>query len=112
MPVAPSAIRRGGDAFTCESLNPFVNPRVRPADCRVSGHSTKSPRVTRALKEGAADLVAFGVPCIANPDLVERYRKVTLLDDADPSMCYGGDAAGYTDDPAPPQQCLVQAPAN
>ena len=52
-----------------------------------------------ALSSGYADLVAFGRPFIANPDLVERFRKNAELNPIDPSTLYGGDAKGYTDYP-------------
>ena len=51
------------------------------------------------LVKGDADLVAFGVPYIANPDLVERFRSDAPLSKPDPSQFYGADAKGYTDYP-------------
>lgn len=51
-----------------------------------------------ALADGA-DLVAFGRPFIANPDLVERLRKGKALAEGDRSTYYGGGAKGYTDYP-------------
>ncbi len=56
-------------------------------------------RATTALARGDADLIAFGVPYIANPDLVERFSAGAALNAADPATFYGGDAAGYTDYP-------------
>jgi N-ethylmaleimide reductase len=56
-------------------------------------------RATQALADGDADLVAFGVPFIANPDLVRRYRQGLPLNTPDPATFYGGDEAGYTDYP-------------
>jgi N-ethylmaleimide reductase len=53
-----------------------------------------------ALAEGRADLVAFGRPFIANPDLGRRLRKGLPLAVADRTAYYGGGAAGYTDFPA------------
>jgi N-ethylmaleimide reductase len=53
----------------------------------------------QALGEGA-DLVAFGRPYIANPDLVERLRKEAPLNAPDKATFYGGGAKGYTDYPA------------
>ena len=50
----------------------------------------------QALGEGA-DLVAFGKPFIANPDLVERLRRNAPLNEADRKTFYGGGAQGYTD---------------
>lgn len=43
--------------------------------------------------------VAYGVPMLANPDLVERFAEGSPLNAPDPSTFYGGDAGGYTDYP-------------
>jgi 2,4-dienoyl-CoA reductase-like NADH-dependent reductase (Old Yellow Enzyme family) len=43
------------------------------------------------------DLVAFGAPYIANPDLVEQLRADTALNTPNPSLFYGEGAEGYTD---------------
>jgi N-ethylmaleimide reductase len=53
----------------------------------------------RAISENAADLVAFGVPYLANPDLVERYRRNAPLNEPDEDTFYGGNEKGYTDYP-------------
>lgn len=53
----------------------------------------------KAVAEGA-DLVAFGKPYIANPDLVERLRSNAVLNEPDKTTFYGGGAEGYTDYPA------------
>lgn len=50
----------------------------------------------QAVKDGA-DLVAFGKPYIANPDLVARLRSHAALNRPDQSTFYGGGAKGYTD---------------
>ncbi|MEQ1833190.1 MAG: alkene reductase [Candidatus Eisenbacteria bacterium] len=57
-------------------------------------------RAEQVVAAGDADLVAFGVPYIANPDLVERFRTGAELNVADPSTFYGGAEKGYTDYPA------------
>ena len=54
----------------------------------------------RVIAEGKADMVAFGRPYIANPDLVERFRHSAPLTEADKETFYGGGAKGYTDWPA------------
>jgi N-ethylmaleimide reductase len=51
------------------------------------------------LEAGAADLVAFGVPYLANPDLPERLRAGAPLNAPDPTTFYGGDERGYLDYP-------------
>lgn len=56
-------------------------------------------RASAALSSGEADLVSFGVPFIANPDLVARLAKGAPLNPADPETFYGGGARGYTDYP-------------
>jgi N-ethylmaleimide reductase len=56
-------------------------------------------RAEAALSEGRADLVAFGRPFIANPDLPERLRENAPLNTPDPDTFYGGGAKGYVDYP-------------
>jgi N-ethylmaleimide reductase len=51
------------------------------------------------LASGNADLVSFGLPFIANPDLVERFQQGIALAGPDPSTFYTGGASGYTDYP-------------
>jgi N-ethylmaleimide reductase len=51
------------------------------------------------VARGAADLVAFGKPFIANPDLVRRLREGAPLNEPRRETFYGGGAAGYTDYP-------------
>jgi len=51
------------------------------------------------LADGKADLIAFGRPFIANPDLVERLQSNAPLAEINPATIYGGGAAGYTDYP-------------
>ncbi|TPG41916.1 alkene reductase [Roseomonas nepalensis] len=53
-----------------------------------------------AVRDGRADLVAFGRPFIANPDLVQRMRTGAPLATPDKATFYGGDEHGYTDYPA------------
>ncbi len=52
------------------------------------------------IAAGRCDLVSFGRPFIANPDLLERFRRGAALNDWDPSTFYGGDERGYTDYPS------------
>jgi N-ethylmaleimide reductase len=56
-------------------------------------------RGNAAIASGHADAIAYGVPFIANPDLVERYRTNAPLNEADSSLFYGGTEKGYTDYP-------------
>jgi N-ethylmaleimide reductase len=54
----------------------------------------------RAIEQGTADAIAFGVPFIANPDLVERFRTGAPLAAPDQSTFYLGGPKGYVDYPA------------
>jgi len=56
-------------------------------------------RAEDAIVTAAADLVAFGIPYLANPDLSERFRLHAELNEADQATFYGGDEHGYTDYP-------------
>ncbi|MEB0161009.1 alkene reductase, partial [Pseudomonas sp. AH2 (2023)] len=49
-----------------------------------------------ALKDGWADAVAFGKLIIANPDLVERFRRGAPLNEPVPQTFYANGAEGYT----------------
>lgn len=56
-------------------------------------------RGNAAIASGHADAVAYGVPFISNPDLVERFRQDAPLNEADSSSFYGGTEKGYIDYP-------------
>lgn len=53
-----------------------------------------------AVDSGRADMIAFGKPFIANPDLVERLERDAPLNEPDRATFYGGGREGYTDYPA------------
>ncbi|KAA5606586.1 alkene reductase [Roseospira marina] len=53
-----------------------------------------------AVADGRVDMVAFGRPFIANPDLVTRLQTGASLAALDRDTLYGGGAKGYTDYPA------------
>jgi N-ethylmaleimide reductase len=52
-----------------------------------------------AVSDGTADVVAFGVPFIANPDLAKRFELNAPLNKPDTATFYGGNEKGYTDYP-------------
>ena len=56
-------------------------------------------RGNAVIASGHADAVAYGVPFIANPDLVKRFSTNAALNEADSSTFYGGTEHGYTDYP-------------
>ena len=49
---------------------------------------------------GVADAIAFGRLYLANPDLVERFRRDAPLNTPNPKTFYAPGPAGYTDYPA------------
>jgi N-ethylmaleimide reductase len=107
---AAHTLNRFGLAYL-HVLEPIAGPMAQPG-----------PRVTPALRaifrgplmvnggydavtgagviaRGEADLVAFGVPFLANPDLPRRLRERAPLNEPDRATFYGGGAEGYVDYP-------------
>ena len=65
----------------------------------VAGNYTPE-KAEKILAAGYADLIAFGRPFIANPDLPQRLAHHWPLNDvSDPATLFGGTAVGYTDYP-------------
>lgn len=62
------------------------------------GYSPKSGAVL--IEKGLTDLVAFGRPFIANPDLPNRIKHDYPLSELDSSTLFGGTEKGYSDYPA------------
>ncbi len=89
-----------------EPLAPLAGaPRHSPAMRRAFGGAFivnggyDATTAEAALAMGDADLVSFGRPFIANPDLPERIASGAPWSAPDPSTFYGGGAKGYTDYP-------------
>jgi N-ethylmaleimide reductase len=76
-----------------KELKPFWKGKIVSA----GGFTLESGN--KALAEGWADAIAFGVPFIANPDLPERIRRNAPLNKPDEASFYGGTEKGYTDYP-------------
>lgn len=55
---------------------------------------------SKVLEDGDADLVSFGVPFLANPDLVARYQTDAPLNQPDQQTFYTPGEKGYTDYPS------------
>ncbi|MBS7233386.1 alkene reductase [Flavobacterium psychroterrae] len=53
----------------------------------------------KIISEGDADLVSFGTPFIANPDLVARFKTDAPLNQPDQDTFYTPGEKGYTDYP-------------
>lgn len=65
----------------------------------MTNHGYDKATASAALAAGRADLVAFGVLYLANPDLERRFALDAPLNAPDLSTFYGGDERGYTDYP-------------
>jgi N-ethylmaleimide reductase len=57
-------------------------------------------RGAHLIESGLADMVAFGRPYIANPDLVDRIASGAPLAEIDWTTVYGAGPQGYTDYPS------------
>jgi len=69
-------------------------------------------RGNRLIEEGLADLIAFGRPYIANPDLVQRFAAGAPLAEVDWETVYASGSHGYTDYPSyqPSQPTILTMP--
>jgi N-ethylmaleimide reductase len=76
---------------------PVLRKRFKGALILNGGYDAQSAEA--AIARGDADLIAFGVPFLANPDLPVRYAKRTSLNEPDQATFYGGEAKGYVDYP-------------
>jgi N-ethylmaleimide reductase len=77
----------------------FVQMRKQFKGSYMANFGYDKARGNAAIASGHADVIAFGVPFIANPDLVERYKTDAPLNEADANSFYGGAEKGYTDYP-------------
>jgi len=93
--VVEGGIHGGGvaDAFDFDAMRKLCKSPY------MANLSYDKVRGNAAIASGHADAVAYGVPFIANPDLVERFRQDAPLNEADSKSFYGGTEKGYTDYP-------------
>ena len=78
------------ESFRAELRQHFTNTII------VAGRYNQE-RANNILKKGYADLIAFGRPFVANPDLVSRLKNHQQLSSLDGATLFGGDYHGYTD---------------
>lgn len=75
----------------------------------IANNGFDKKRANEAIADGRADLIAFGKPFIANPDLVIRLFLDAPLAPINRETLYGGSEQGYTDYPilagAAPHAC-------
>jgi N-ethylmaleimide reductase len=65
----------------------------------IANNGFDKKRANEAIAEGRADVIAFGKPFIANPDLVIRLFLDAPLMPVNRDTLYGGSEHGYTDYP-------------
>ncbi|HET9505696.1 MAG TPA: alkene reductase [Hymenobacter sp.] len=97
LPGHPMAAKAGQEPVGPALRNIFTGPFI------LNGGYTQET-AEKALANKEADLIAFGVPYIANPDLVERFEQGAALNTPDQATFYGGDDKGYIDYPTLQEQ--------
>lgn len=90
-----------------ESMGAPALPASLPAQLKqafggpfIASGGLDSAQAEALLESGAADLVAFGRPALANPDLVARLQQKAPLNQPDFTTFYTPGEKGYTDYPA------------
>ncbi|MBW8244908.1 alkene reductase [Muricauda oceani] len=107
---AVKVLEESGIAYVSIAEADWENAPELPSSFRVALRETFSGKIIYAgrytpekgeniIKANLADLIAFGRPFIANPDLPERIANGWPLNELDSSTLYGGDEVGYTDYP-------------
>jgi N-ethylmaleimide reductase len=108
---AIKVLQAAGIAYLSIAEADWENAPDLPENFRRDVRSTFSGRIiyagrytaergTRLLESGLGDLVAFGRPFIANPDLPQRLANNWPLNPVNPATIYGGGEEGLTDYPA------------
>ena len=88
------------------SAVPAEAPRITPilrrqfAGTVIANGSYDLESSNAVIGAGEADLVAFGVKFLANPDLPERFRRLASLNPPQVETFYTGEERGYVDYPA------------
>ena len=96
--VEPRVFGGGEESdFHGESATPTLRKIFKGALISAGGYDREGGNI--AIDKGDADLIAYGRPAIANPDLAERFAIQADLNPYDRATFYGGDAKGYTDYP-------------
>jgi N-ethylmaleimide reductase len=67
--------------------------------CYIANNGFDRALALATIESKRADLISFGRPFIANPDLVERLRRNAPLNEVDRAHVHAGGALGYTDYP-------------
>jgi N-ethylmaleimide reductase len=89
-----------GDMLKKASRVNYIELRRNFTGVYIANNGYDLERAQMSIGNGSADLVAFGIPFLANPDLVRRYQENLSLNVVDTDTFYGGGETGYTDYPA------------
>ncbi len=91
----PTAYGKGSEQIqeVCKTFRPLFSGTI------IINNNLTPESAAKAIKEGYADLAAFGRYYIANPDFVERVENNWPFAEPDPTTFYVGGAKGYTDYP-------------
>jgi N-ethylmaleimide reductase len=98
------------EAVSGPTVAPAGTPRATPILRRLFGGPVIAnggynlELANAAIGSNEVDLVAFGVPFLANPDLPERWKRGAPLNAPQFDLFYTGEERGYTDYPALEQQ--------
>jgi 2,4-dienoyl-CoA reductase-like NADH-dependent reductase (Old Yellow Enzyme family) len=101
---AVGELGKRGIAFVCarESLGERrIGPQLKSifGGRYIANEKFTLETANQVLATGEADAVAFGVPFLANPDLLARFRRNAPLNTPDPTTFYAAGPKGYTDYP-------------
>ncbi|AGI25961.1 NADH:flavin oxidoreductase [Pseudomonas sp. ATCC 13867] len=93
-----------GVAFICtreKAADDSIGPKLKEifGGVYIANESFTQETATQWLERGKADAVAFGVPFIANPDLVTRLEKGVAWNEPHPETFYARGPVGYLDYP-------------
>ncbi|WP_437732789.1 alkene reductase [Sorangium sp. So ce1335] len=80
-----------------DRVSPLLRERFRGALIANGGYTLEAAE--QALRAGEVDLVSFGAPFLANPDLPERLSRRAPLNPPDVATFYSEGPRGYTDYP-------------
>ncbi|MCP2317124.1 N-ethylmaleimide reductase [Nocardia amikacinitolerans] len=98
-----------GDMTTTARTVDYHALRAAFAGTYIANNGYDLERAQHAIRAGHADLVAFGTPFVANPDLVRRYREGLPLALPDRDTFYTGGDTGYIDYPFHPYEEALSA---
>ncbi|MFV3414059.1 alkene reductase [Pseudomonas nitroreducens] len=93
-----------GVAFICtreKAADDSIGPKLKEifGGVYIANERFTQETATQWLESGKADAVAFGIPFIANPDLVTRLQKGAAWNEPHPETFYAKGPVGYLDYP-------------